>query len=269
MNLILKNSKNLFFFAFTMLFMWSCSEDNPTDDAIFDEDQKIEASEVNLIMNTDTFSSTVDTYLVSAFQSNQTGKASTQKVDCAITDVTNTGYTVIFDNCTVDGSDEVLNGTLSVVFEQGNEDSAFTATYSNVSVGDVVLNGTRSFVISGDEATIVFDVVSDMTLTMADGSVLSEAGAKKLTISFTTTEILDLAVTIEGDWTVTNNDEVYEVSITTPLRTSFSCENISSGVMTILKDGLVSTVTFGNGDCDAVATITYPDGSTAEFNLTD
>ncbi len=264
----MKNSKNFLFFAFAMLFVWSCGKDDPEVESIVEE-QKLEASEVNLILNTDTFSSTIDTYLVSAFQSNQAGKSSTQKVDCTITDVTSTGYTVTFDNCTVDGSDEVLNGSLNVVFEEGNEDAAFTATYNNVSVGEVVLNGTRSFEVSGDEATVVINVVSDMTVAMADDSVLAETGTKTLTISFTTTNILDFAVTIEGDWTIVNNNDVYEISITTPLRSSFSCDYITSGVMSLIKNELVTTVSFGNGDCNAVATITHPDGSNEEFNLTD
>lgn len=268
MNLIVKKIKNPLFFTFALLFIWSCGKDEPEVD-VFEEEQRIEATEINLILNTDTFSSSVDTYLIAAFQGNQTGKSSTQNSNCTITDITDTGYTVTFDNCTVDGSDEVLNGTLSVVFEEGNEDAAFTATYNGVSVGDVILNGTRSFVLSGDEETIIFNIDSDMTITMADGSVLAEIGSRNLTLSFTATNILDFAVAIEGGWTVTNNDEVYEITITTPLRTSFSCDFISSGVIALVKDGLETTVNFGNGDCNGTATITHPDGSTTEFNLTD
>ncbi len=269
MNLIVKKIKNPLFFAFALLFIWSCGKDDSEEVDVFEEEQRIEASEINLILNTDSFSSTVDAYLINAFQTNQTGKSSTQNSNCTIADITDNGYTITFDNCTVDGSDEVLNGTLSVVFEEGNEDAAFTATYNGVSVGDIVLNGTRSFVLSDDEETVIFNIESDMTITMADGSVLAEIGSRNFTLSFTTTQILDFAFAIEGDWTVTNNDEVYEISITTPLRSSFSCDFISSGVIALVKDGFETIVDFGNGDCDGTATITHPDGSITEFNLTD
>jgi len=59
----------------------------------------------------------------------------------------------------------------------------------------------------------------------------------------------------------------YAVETLEDLQGSAACEYLTSGSMNVSKNGLTIVVDFGNGDCDDVATIIYPNGATEEISL--
>lgn len=53
----------------------------------------------------------------------------------------------------------------------------------------------------------------------------------------------------------------------TPLRRELACRFIVSGVLEISRNDATASLDFGDGSCDAVGLLTYPDGSTEEIFL--
>lgn len=53
----------------------------------------------------------------------------------------------------------------------------------------------------------------------------------------------------------------------TPLRRELACRFIVSGVLEISRNDATASLDFGDGSCDAVGILTYPDGSTEEIFL--
>lgn len=158
-----------------LLVAFSCSKD--LEDAQLDVDQTVSKTEVKTILETDEFSSAADGVVTDLFQQGESAK-SAKNEDCYVTEFTDTGFTVDFDNCTVEDGDEMLNGMLTVTYKEGEESTAFTATYSDLSVDGIVINGTRSFTMSGDgeNENVSFTIVSEMNIKLADGSEIEEAG---------------------------------------------------------------------------------------------
>ena len=253
----------------TLLFAVSCSDEEKNPIL---EDQTISATEVNTILETDDYSSVIDNLVTDLFQNGESGK-SAKNEDCYVAEYSNTGFTIVFEECSIDGS-ENINGSLSVTYKVGEESSGFTATYSDLSVGSFVVNGTRAFNLnssgSSEGGSLTFDIVSDMSITLADGSVIEEMGAKNFDFYFDGSDFANSTLSIDGDWTVKANGNTYTVNVRTPLKSNFlSCGYASEGIMNLNKNGLGVTINFGDGTCDDVAMLIYPDGTEEEISLKD
>lgn len=265
MNKVIGNIKTVLL-GMTLLLVFSCSNDkeNPTI-----EEQTVTSKEVKTIIDVDSQSSAIDQIITDLFENGQSGKSSKME-DCYLTEYSDTGYTVTFDDCSVDGSD-TINGILTVTYKVGEEESAFTAAYSDVSVGAIVINGTRDFTIESDEGgNVLFDIVTDMSIQLEDGSLLEEVGTKNLSIVLDIENLENSTLKIEGNWTLKTDGDTFVINITSPLTTNIlNCEYISKGVMSLNKNGLGVTVDFGDGTCDDVASLTYPNGTVEEISLKD
>jgi len=249
----------------TLLLAFSCSDDQ--ENRLFQE-QTVSATEVVTILDVDSQSRVVDNIITDLFENGQSGK-SAKIEDCYVIEYSNTGYTVTFDNCSVDGSEEIT-GSLSVTYKIGEEESSFTATYTNISVSGIVINGTRDFTITGssEEDSFSFAIVSDMNIKLAGGSVVEESGSKNFTFTLDAENFANSTLEIDGNWTVKADGNTYVINITAPLTTNIlSCGYASKGVMSLNKNGLGVTVDFGDGTCDDLATLTYPDGTMEEISL--
>lgn len=255
--------------SMSLLFVVSCSDDEKN--AIV-EDQTVSATEVNTILETDDYSSVVDNLVTDLFQNGESSKSSKNE-DCYVAEYSNTGFSIVFEECSIDGS-ENINGSLVVTYKVGEESSAFTATYSDLAVGSFVINGTRAFTMnsntSNEGGNLIFDIVSDMSITLADGSVIEEMGTKNFDFYFDGSDFANSTLSIDGDWTVKADGNTYTVNVTTPLKSNFlSCGYATEGVMNLNKNGLGVTINFGDGTCDDVAMLIYPDGTEEEISLKD
>ena len=268
MNKLLGTSVKTILLSGLLLIAFSCSKD--LADAQLDLNQKVSKTEVKTILETDEFSSAADGVVTDIFQQGNSGKSS-QNVECYVTEFTNTGFTVNFDNCTVEEGGENLHGMLTVTYKEGEESTAFTATYTNLSVDDIVINGTRSFTMENNSANdnVYFTITSEMSVVLADGSVIEEAGTKNFAIIFDYENFANSALTINGNWTVKANGNTYSVHVTSELIANFGCEHVGQGVMTLAKNGLEVAIDFGDGTCDDMANMTYPDGTIEEISLKD
>ncbi|WP_343486291.1 hypothetical protein [Allomuricauda sp. d1] len=257
-----KIMNNVFKYAFLFgaaLFIVSCSDDAEDNGMI---ETELSQAEVNTLLETEDIASSVDTALAELFNDNGS-TAKTAKNDCYSAEYTDTGFTATFNNCVLNGTDNI-NGTLVVTYGANENTAEFTATYTDFFVGDIKINGTRTFVItSSNEESVAFTVNSTISVEFADGSTISENGTKTFAIVFE--EGQDTLWNLSGSWTIQKDGNTYSVS--GDISKQFTCAYWSSGSMTVNKNGLEVDVDFGDGTCDDKATLTYPNGASEEIDL--
>ncbi|PCJ94738.1 MAG: hypothetical protein COA50_10095 [Flavobacteriaceae bacterium] len=260
--------KNLVYVCVVVLAV-SCSKDNDGAPVT----QEITATQVQTVVEIDNITGIADNIITDVFMdtTSATSKRSSQKqTDCYEGVYTDLGFTLTFDNCD-GGSGHILDGTVSVSYEAGQDIiTTFTATYTDFAVGDVLINGTRSFdfVYGQDAGSFSFDVTSNLTVVLENEDVVTLVGTQEF--GFTIGANLESIVyTLSGDWTVTVNNDTYAVVVTETLEGDVSCTYLTSGVMSLSKNGLTVSVDFGDGECDDAATLTYPDGTVENITLDD
>jgi len=243
----------------------SCSTDN--EDTNLNEDQQFSQAELKSILETDDVSASVDMVLAEIYAAdNSSAKGANE---CYVTAYTETGFTATFNNCVLNGSGNI-NGTLSVVYESEAQAATFTATFADFYVGDIKINGSRTYNIGAGatENSIEFTVTSDIELILADDSLIEEIGTKTLVFTFGET-LESSSIAISGSWTLEMDGTTYVVEVTEDLIGNFGCDDLVSGLLYVGKNGLAVTIDFGDGSCDNLATIIYPDDSTEEITLDD
>ncbi|WP_291867367.1 hypothetical protein [Maribacter sp.] len=247
---------------------YSCSDDAKK----LSEEQGLNKTDVISVLNVDDVSGLTDSILTDIFAANtQSGKISTtNKINnCFETTFTNTGYTATFDNCSVDGADNV-NGTINVTFALENGTLAYTATYSNFSIGNISIEGTKGVIINStsNDTQMSLSVTSNITIVLEDDTVVKETGTKTLVVTQGVSNATS-TITIEGDWVLQVDNDIYTVSVIDTLEGSLACDYLTTGVMNITKNGLSVKVNFGEGTCDDSAILIYPNGVEEEFTLED
>lgn len=252
------------------LFAVSCSTDNDTPEI---PEQQFTADELELVLDSEETTGIVDDILADIYANDtKTGKyavPSAKSNDCYTEEYTASGFVVTFNDCVIDGS-EVVNGVLEVIYAQEENSASFTAHYSDFLVGEIQINGTKSFTMSEDSETgaVSITITSDMNVVFPNGDVVTESGSKTITV--TPGESLEsTTVMISGNWTVTKNDHEYSVSSANGVWGNLACEYLVEGEMIVSKNGLAVTVDFGDGSCDNKATVIYPNGATEEIELRD
>ncbi len=261
MNRIVEITKFAASMATIFLVTYSCS----TDSDATKKEQQLSSTELKKILQTDDAAGTVDTVLADLYMNdNSSAKGSN---DCYAAEYSDTGFTVVFENCVLNGTENV-NGTLSVTYAAEEESATFTATYTGFYVGDIALNGTRSYTINGNGAqnSYSFSVTSNMTAAMADGSVISENGTKNFGITFGDS-LETSTITLSGNWTVEIDGNTYSVEVNSDLEGNFACGYLTNGTMKVNKNGLEVSVDFGDGSCDDIVTVIYPNGATEDISI--
>ncbi len=263
MNKLVFKSK-LWILAGTVFFLtYACSSDK---EVVTAEDELTQA-EVKTILETDDISGIADGIVADVFVNAQnSGKA---LPGCHEAIYTDTGFSIMFNDCMVEG-DVNVNGTLDAVYTSEGETISFNVTFSSFAVDDYVLNGTRSYIFNANaqEGAYSFTVTSEMSVTRPDESVVSENGTKTFGLVVGDT-LGTTAFTLEGNWTIQLDGNTFAVEVTTALQGNLGCGYLNSGIMMVSKNGLEVSVDFGDGSCDAEATLTYPDGTVQDISLED
>ncbi len=256
--------KGMAFLAVATSLMLSCSTDSDSNQG---DKTPLSQAELHTILQTDDVSGSVDMVMAELYSNDSsTGKIASECYEVVNTDK---GFTATFNNCVLNTTDNV-NGTLNVVYETGSQQAVFTATFSDFYIGDIKVNGSRTYSIGAGAAqsSVEFTVVSDIELVLADESVIEEVGTKTLAFTFgETLETSTLAIT--GNWTIEMDGNTYVLEVDEDLVGTFGCDNLVSGLLYVGKNGLGVTVDFGDGSCDNLATIIYPDDTHEEITLGD
>ena len=121
----------------------SCSEDGMSGDG-----ETLTQAELQTVLTTDDIAGATDTALAEIFAGNSDESAIVGKEgECYTAEYTETGFVATFNNCVLNGTDNV-NGTVTATYEVGEETTSFTATYQDFYVGNIKVNGTRTFEIT-------------------------------------------------------------------------------------------------------------------------
>jgi hypothetical protein len=248
--------------ALALFGLQSCSND--AEQLQIPEEAQLSQTELQTIMETEEWTGAVDDVLTELFQNGNSTSGKFADDSCYQATYTETGFTVVFGNCVLNQT-ENINGTLEVVYSEGA--ASFTATYKGFFVGLAEVNGTRTFTLTeSGENGFDFSVQSDMTVILSDGRTIQESGTR--TLSFQLGETLaDISFSISGSWELSVDETVYAVSVSSPVTGNLSCGYLVSGVMDISKNGLQVSVDFGDGSCDDIVTVIYPNGASEELTL--
>ena len=249
------------------LFIISCAKDNPADNPI-------SVTDVSLSGKIDNVAD--DVAQVAESQSNETpsiagrNSNSTASVlsSCATVTTAQTGNTwtrtVDFGsvNCTLNNGNHV-RGKIIITFT--NDFTALTRTisysFNNFYHNDRHVEGNQTVVKTilnngHPQATINLD----MTVTNPDGGIFKRVGTRvrEFTEGYSTPLVLsDNVYSITGNWTTTlPTGNVHTATINTPVVVKLICTHIVSGTITFEKAHTTAILDYGNGDCDANATIT-------------
>lgn len=143
--------------------------------------------------------------------------------------------------------------------------------FTDFSVNGYVINGTRQYEhldenengnpqMSGETNLIIETEEETITKT---GSRLVEVTAGSDTDSYE-----------DNEWTITGSHElikadgsVFEMKIILPFVKPEGCGYIAFGVKEISKSGELSTLNYGDGTCDAIATWTAANGTITEIEI--
>jgi len=253
----------------------SCSED--AEDLQMDENQMEESqdqtggtpveegdftqAEVQTIIETDDFTSRIDTILSEIYFEN--GTTSKSSNDCYSVEYFENGFVATFNNCALNET-ENANGTVNVSYGLGDSSATYTATYADFFIGTIKVNGTRSYTVTGTEnESVSFEISSNINLEYEDGTVISESGTK--VFSFIFEEGQDTLWNLQGTWMLQKDGNTYTIGGN--VSTSLTCEYWTQGSMNISVNDLVVDIDFGDGTCDDQAVLTYADGSTQNITL--
>ncbi|WP_445382180.1 hypothetical protein [Robiginitalea sp. IMCC43444] len=243
----------------------SCSTD-ADEQEIAVEDQ-LTQQELQTVLETDQWTAVADTALAEIYQNGNSTSGKSAANECYQVVYSETGFTATFGNCMLNGTDNV-NGTLVVTYSTNPDIASYTATFDGFFVGAIELNGTRTYtlVMGENQNSISLTVNSEMTVTLEDQSTIIESGTKTLTVTFGET-LSDISFSITGNWMLQVGENTYSVTILEPLNGNFECEYLLSGIMDLNKNGLEIEVDFGDGSCDDMAQLTYPNGAKENISL--
>lgn len=167
---------------------------------------------------------------------------------------------------------KIFAGKIIIEYKESATEKSKTVSFENFSIDENTVQGLKSVVkidANGNgnpEATYTVDI----TITLTTGEVLTKKGTKireKIEGADTDDRGDDVNLT-SGSWESVNKEGVVKnATITTNLRREYACKYIVSGVIEITKDGVTSTLDFGDGSCDNVATLTDANGNSEEITL--
>lgn len=167
---------------------------------------------------------------------------------------------------------KIFAGKIIIEYKETTTEKSKTVSFENFSIDENTIEGGKSIVkieANGNgnpEATHSVD----MTVTLTTGEILTKKGTKirEKIEGASTDDRGDDVYSISGSWESVNKEGVVKnATITTNLRREYACKYIVSGVIEITKDGVTSTLDFGDGSCDNVATLTDANGNSEEITL--
>lgn len=191
-------------------------------------------------------------------------------------EIENGGYpkiiTLDYGDSTVLHNGKVLSGVIVIEISGPRSDENYTrlVTYENFGVDSLLINGTAKVTTNRDE-DVFRTFTSDITFTLADGTTIDRTSVREwewIEGMDTELEQNDDMVQITGYTNaVTSDGDEYKKEIVEPLIRMRDCRYIVQGVVEITLNGeLVSSLDYGDGECDDVAILTQ-DGETAEVDL--
>ncbi len=188
----------------------------------------------------------------------------------------NDGYpkviTLNYGDGTVLKDEKVLSGIIIIEISGPRKRASFTrlVTYQNFSIDTIKIAGTSLIKINRETETFR-DYTSDLTFTINNEKVITRSSKRNWTWvegMETTEDQTDDVVHINGVVNAESGTDTYKKEIVEPLVRLGDCRFIVKGKVEVTLNGdLISTIDYGDGDCDEIAMMTTADGETIEVDL--
>lgn len=252
-------TKILVFSIVTCFLLFSCTKSDLTDG--------INAEEVAANSKIDSASDDVLQIVESQSNETQATGRSTTTSSCATVTTVQNGInwvrTVDFGavNCTLTNGNTV-RGKIIITFTNNFTASTRTISYGfeNFYHNDRHIEGSKTIVktiLPSGHPQATIDL--NMTVTNTDGSVYTRVGnrVREFTAGYDTAVLTDNSYSITGNWTTTGpTGNVHTATITDPIIIHLSCAHIVQGIISFTRRNSVAVLDYGNGTCDALATLT-------------
>lgn len=168
----------------------------------------------------------------------------------------------------------ILSGIIYLSYEKDMELATKTISLSleNFTFNSVAVEGSASIVRmrSNESGNPQSDANASFSGTWPDGATASFTGnrTREWIEGYGSGFWGDNVFLISGQGTYTGKmGNVFTKETIAPLRRELSCRFIVSGVLQISRNDKTASLDFGDGSCDAVGMLTYPNGETEEIFL--
>ena len=259
----------------------SCNKD-ASDEVIVDQEtfdvQELKASDEAELITEEVLNVGEDVYATDELSFSNKGYTSDFLPDCVTitTVITSTSKekTIDFgDGCELPNGN-VLSGIIYLSYLKDTDVPMNTLSMSleNFTFNGVAVEGSASVdrVRSNENGNPQADASASFNATWPDGSTASFTGnrTREWIEGYGSGFWGDNVFLISGSATYTGPlGNVFMKETITPLRRELACRFIVSGVLEISRNDATASLDFGDGSCDAVGILTYPDGSTEEIFL--
>ncbi|MDH3699355.1 MAG: hypothetical protein OEQ81_11870 [Flavobacteriaceae bacterium] len=259
----------------------SCNKD-ASDEVIVDQEnfdvQELKASDEAELITEEVLNVGEDVYAADELSFSNKGYTSDFLPDCVTitTVITSTSKekTIDFgDGCELPNGN-VLSGIIYLSYLKDTDVPMNTLSMSleNFTFNGVSVEGSASVdrVRSNENGNPQSDASASFNAVWPDGSTASFTGnrTREWIEGYGSGFWGDNVFLISGSATYTGPlGNVFMKETITPLRRELACRFIVSGVLEISRNDATVSLDFGDGSCDAVGILTYPDGSTKEIFL--
>ncbi|OWY25674.1 hypothetical protein C7N43_20685 [Sphingobacteriales bacterium UPWRP_1] len=264
------------FFAFTLLLLalgfTACQKEdaNLNEQAIITADN--EGSGEDLFTDADDIS---DMYAETYLGSGKTSDECPTVTSSAPAGTFPNTITIDFGTECVSEGGRVRSGQIiiTVTDSMHNVGATRTKTFVDYFVNGIQIEGTYTVVNNGPDENGNPSFTHTLTggaMTMPDGTTATREATHTVTLieGADTPGRWDNVLSVTGNSNgINKNGVAYSCVIIEPLIKRHNCRWIVSGVKEITRDGEVSTLDFGDGDCNRFAILTTPDGETHEIRL--
>jgi hypothetical protein len=182
--------------------------------------------------------------------------------------------TIDYGESTTLKNGRVISGlvTIEVSAPRGTDGATRTITYTNCVIDSVQIDGFASETFNGDnQTTRVVSTNSNVTLVLADGTVLERSGnhlREWLAGLDTPMEHSDDQIQITGNVIIeSSTGTIWAKTVIEPLLKVSDCRYPVQGIVQFTQNGtILATLNYGNGECDNLAILTV-DGEEVEIEL--
>jgi len=195
--------------------------------------------------------------------------------DCAdiavSVDGTTITATITFTGDCLDNDGNVITGTITKVWSLTDTSAERTITVDNLSINGYIINGTKTYVYTSSNENGNPEMTGTVDITVeTDEGTFSKVGTRtvEITAGGDSDTCYDDEKTITGSFVYTDvTGATFSVEITTPLVKPAECLYIASGIKEYTTAEGTTTLDYGDGTCDNIATKTSPDGTVTEIEL--
>ena len=184
--------------------------------------------------------------------------------------------TLDYGDSTVLHNGTVLSGSIEITISapRSSHDFERTVVYNEFGVDSMIIDGYATILVDKVD-TMYRQYTSDLTFTLADGSVINRTSERvwqwlngMQTMFDQSDDVFVINELSQAEMTVDGTTDTYKKETTVPLKRLGDCRYIVEGVVQITLNGsLISEINYGDGSCDELAVMTDAEGVETEIDL--